>query len=87
MRLRPRPRGESILTDRREGHVRPRSACSSPSRTSCLIWFGKHHYGDIAIGQSIGLVAFSLMLVVAAFECRSETGTVLQDWTRSTARR
>ena len=32
-------------------------------------------YDSIKIGQSMGLVAFSLMLVVAAFEARSETGT------------
>jgi Ca2+-transporting ATPase len=41
-----------------------------------MIALGKNHYGSIAIGQSIGLVAFSLMLVVAAFEARSETETV-----------
>ena len=32
-------------------------------------------YGSIKTGQSMALVAFSLMLVVAAFEARSETGT------------
>ena len=40
-----------------------------------LILVGKNYYGSIVIGQSIGLVAFSLMLVVAAFEARSEKGT------------
>ena len=78
MQPRPRPRGRLDPDHRREAHVRPRSACSSPSPTCCLIEIGKHHYGDVAIGQSIGLVAFSLMLVVAAFECRSETGTVFK---------
>jgi Ca2+-transporting ATPase len=37
---------------------------------------GKNHYGSLATGRSMGLVAFSLMLVVAAFEARSETETV-----------
>ena len=40
-----------------------------------LIATGKNHYGSIKTGQSMGLVAFSLMLVVAAFEARNETGT------------
>jgi acetolactate synthase-1/2/3 large subunit len=34
---------------------------------------GEHAYDSAAIGQSIGLVAFALMLVAAAYECRSET--------------
>ena len=75
MRQRPRPRGDSILTTGvkiTSGSVGLFIAVAN----LFLIWFGKHHYGDIAIGQSIGLVAFSLMLVVAAFECRSEIGTV-----------
>jgi P-type Ca2+ transporter type 2C len=77
MRQRPRPRGDSILTTGvkiTSGSVGLFIAVAN----LFLIWFGKHHYGDIAIGQSIGLVAFSLMLVVAAFECRSETGTVFK---------
>jgi hypothetical protein len=37
-----------------------------------LILIGKNYYGSIQVGQSIGLVAFSLMLVVAAFESRRE---------------
>jgi magnesium-transporting ATPase (P-type) len=35
---------------------------------------GKNHYGSVKVGQSMGLVAFGLTLVVAAFEARSETG-------------
>jgi len=42
-----------------------------------LIVFGKHEY-NVAIGSTMGLVAFSLMLVVAAFECRDQTGTILR---------
>jgi P-type Ca2+ transporter type 2C len=36
-----------------------------------LIYFGKEHYHSTAIGSSIGLTAFALMLVVAAYESRS----------------
>jgi Ca2+-transporting ATPase len=75
MSRRPRPRGESILT--------------KPMMITCglggfyvavanilLILLGKSYYGSVEVGQSIGLVAFSLMLVVAAFESRRERGTV-----------
>jgi Ca2+-transporting ATPase len=75
MARRPRPRGESILT--------------KPMMITCglgglyvavanilLILLGKNYYGSVQVGQSIGLVAFSLMLVVAAFESRREKGTV-----------
>ena len=71
MARQPRPRGESILT--------------KPMMITCglgglyvavanllLIFIGKNYFGSIQIGQSIGLVAFSLMLVVAAFESRQE---------------
>ncbi len=76
MRRRPRPRGDSILT--------------TPVLVTCglvglyvaaanlgMIALGINHYGSVPTGQSMGLVAFSLMLVVAAFEARSETGSVL----------
>ena len=75
MTRRPRPRGESILT--------------KPIMISCglgglyvaianlvLILIGKNYYGSVEIGQSIGLVGFSLMLVVAAFESRRERASV-----------
>jgi P-type Ca2+ transporter type 2C len=74
MRRRPRPRGESILT-------RPvMITCGLAGlfiavANLALIAAGKNHYGSIKTGQSMALVAFSLMLVVAAFEARSETGT------------
>ena len=71
----PRPRGDSILT------LGVKLTCGLGGlfvavANLLLIEIGKHHYGDIHIGQSIGLVGFSLMLVVAAFECRNETGSV-----------
>jgi Ca2+-transporting ATPase len=70
----PRPRGESILT---RGVM---ITCGLVGLfiavvNLALIATGKNHYGSVKIGQSMGLVAFTLMLVVAAFEARSETGT------------
>jgi Ca2+-transporting ATPase len=43
-----------------------------------LIVLGKHSYDKSEIGSTMGLVAFSLMLVVAAFECRDEKATILR---------
>ena len=40
-----------------------------------LIYFGKQHYHSTAIGSSIGLSAFALMLIVAAYESRSVSGS------------
>jgi len=70
----PRPRGESILT---RGVI---ITCGLVGlfiavANLALIATGKNHYGSVKIGQSMGLVAFTLMLVVAAFEARSETAT------------
>jgi Ca2+-transporting ATPase len=75
MRRRPRPRGDSILTT---GVVVTCSLVGLYIATAnlVLIAVGNNHYGSLAIGRSIGLVAFSLMLIVAAFEARSETETV-----------
>jgi Ca2+-transporting ATPase len=41
-----------------------------------LIAFGSAHYSD-AVGSSIGLTAFSLMIVVAAYESRAVLRTIL----------
>ena len=70
----PRPRGQSILT---RGVM---ITCGLvglfiAAANLALIATGKNHYGSVKTGQSMGLVAFSLMLVVAAFEARSEKGT------------
>jgi P-type Ca2+ transporter type 2C len=74
MNRRPRPRGQPILT---RGVM---ITCGLvglfiAAANLALIATGKNHYGSVKTGQSMGLVAFSLMLVVAAFEARSETGT------------
>ena len=85
MARQPRPRGQSILT--------------KPIMISCglgglyvavanllLIYIGKNYYGNIQTGQSIGLVAFSLMLVVAAFESRQEKASILNPETFNSPR-
>ena len=85
MRRQPRPRGDSILT------TGVMITCGLVGlfiavANLALIALGKNHYGSIAIGQSIGLVAFSLMLVVAAFEARSETESVFSVETFNSSR-
>ena len=72
----PRPRGESVLT-------RPvivtvgLSGLAITIGLLSLIEIGQHLFASIAIGQSIAFTSFALCLIVAALECRSETGTVL----------
>lgn len=76
MRRRPRPRGESVLT-------RPVLVTVGLGGLAItvlllgLITLGERHFGDVEIGRSIAFTAFSLCLIVAAFECRSETDSVL----------
>jgi len=85
MSHRPRPRGQSILTTPvmiTSGLVGVYIAVANLG----MIAFGTNHYGSLATGQSIGLVAFSLMLVVAAFEARSETETVFSADTFNSSR-
>ena len=43
-----------------------------------LIVFGENQYDKTVIGSTMGLVAFSLMLVVAAYESRDQQGTILR---------
>ncbi|MFJ9343186.1 cation-translocating P-type ATPase [Streptomyces sp. NPDC101733] len=76
MRRRPRPRGESVLTR----SVLVTVGLGGLAVTVLLlglIKLGEARYDSVAVGQSIAFTAFSLCLVVAAFECRSETESVL----------
>jgi P-type Ca2+ transporter type 2C len=75
MSRRPRPRGESILTKAMMITCGLGGLYVAVANI-LLILLGKNYYGSVQVGQSIGLVAFSLMLVVAAFESRREKGTV-----------
>jgi Ca2+-transporting ATPase len=71
----PRPRGESILTRGVMVTSGLAGLYVAIANLGMLAW-GTNHYGSLDIGRSVGLVAFTLMLVVAAFEARSETETV-----------
>ncbi len=76
MKLRPRPSSQSIMTTSLKvtsGLVGLYMAIV----LNVLIYFGKEHYGTVAVGSSIGLTAFALMLVVAAYESRSTSRTAL----------
>ncbi|WP_030207550.1 HAD-IC family P-type ATPase [Streptomyces sp. NRRL S-87] len=76
MRRRPRPRGESVLT-------RPVLVTVGLAGLAItvmllgLIKLGEARYDSTGTGQSIAFTAFALCLIVAAFECRSETDSVL----------
>jgi Ca2+-transporting ATPase len=76
MERRPRPRGESVLTPSVMITVGLAGLAITIGLLS-LLALGQHHYGSIDIGQSIAFTSFALCLIVAALECRSETGTVL----------
>jgi len=76
MQRSPRPRGESILT-------RPMMLTAGlvglfiAAASLTMIEIGVHHYDSVQIGISVAFTAFALMMVAAAYECRSESGTVL----------
>jgi Ca2+-transporting ATPase len=80
MGMKPRPRGQSVLT---------RSMMITCGLVGlfmavinlALIEAGKHAYDSVPIGQSIALVGFVLMLIVAGYESRSETETVFKSST------
>ncbi len=66
MRLKPRSRDATIMTNGlliTAGLVGLFFAVC----TLALIDYGKSHYGSVAVGTSMGLTAFSLLLVTAAF--------------------
>ena len=85
MTRRPQPRGQSVMTKSMFitcGLVGLFIAVVN----LVLIEVGTRQYGSTDIGQSIAFVAFVLMLIVAAFECRSETETVLATATFDSSR-
>ena len=76
MTLKPRPRGESVLTRPLMITVGLVGLAMTVALLS-IIALGKSHFGSVEIGQSIAFTAFAFMLIVAAFECRGERETVL----------
>jgi P-type Ca2+ transporter type 2C len=76
MTLRPRPRGQPVLT----GTVMITVGLAGLAITIGLlsmIELGQQHFGSVDVGRSIAFTLFALCLIGAAVECRSETGTVL----------
>jgi Ca2+-transporting ATPase len=72
----PRPRGESVLTGPLLATVALVGLAVTVGLLS-LIRLGQVEFGSTATGQSIAFTAFALCLIVAAFECRSQTESVL----------
>ena len=77
MKRRPRPRDASIMTPAVMTTVGLAGLFMSLA-IDLLIVAGKNQYDDVRIASTMGLVAFSLMLVVAAFETRDEKASVLR---------
>ena len=73
----PRPRSASIMSRAVITTVGLAGVFMSAA-IDLVIVFGRDHYGDVAIGSTMGLVAFSLMLVIAAFESRDEKASILR---------
>jgi P-type Ca2+ transporter type 2C len=77
MKRKPRPRAASIMTPAVITTVGLVGLFMSVA-IDLLIVFGKHEYNNTDVGSTMGLVAFSLMLVVAALECRDEKASILR---------
>ncbi|MFG3258641.1 cation-translocating P-type ATPase [Streptomyces sp. NPDC048172] len=76
MERRPRPRGEPVLT-RGVMITVGLSGLAITIGLLSMIKLGESHFDSAKVGQSMAFTSFALCLVVAALECRSETGTVL----------
>ena len=76
MRTHPRPRGESLLTPRLIVTVGLTGLLITVGLL-LLLSLGTGAFGGLEVARSVVFTSFSLCLIVAALECRSETGTVL----------
>jgi Ca2+-transporting ATPase len=76
MTVPPRPRGAPVVTSAVVLTVGLVGLAISVGLLS-LIQLGTHHYGSTQVGISIAFTSFALCLIVAAFECRSQTGSIL----------
>ncbi len=72
----PRPRDASIMT---RGLLTTAGLVGlfMAVCTLVLISYGTTHYDSLAIGSSMGLTAFSLLIVASAYQARSVTATAL----------
>ena len=72
----PKPRSQSVLTPR----IMVAAGAAGPVITVgplTMIKLGTNSFHSEVAGNSIALTTFGFCLVVAALECRSETGTIL----------
>ncbi|MGZ4458906.1 MAG: cation-translocating P-type ATPase [Nocardioidaceae bacterium] len=76
MSLKPRPRGQSVLAP---GLVVTVGLVGLAITIGLLglISLGTSRYGSVLVAVSIAFTSFALCLIVAALECRSETGSIL----------
>jgi Ca2+-transporting ATPase len=74
MSLKPRPRDATIMT---RGLLTTAGLVGlfMAVCTLALISFGTTKFDSLAVGSSMGVTAFSLLIIVAAFEARSVTAT------------
>src|SRR3954447_4903424 len=77
MQRKPRPRTASIMSTAVITTVGLVGLFMSLA-IDLLIVFGKDKYSNAEIGSTMGLVAFSVMLVVAAYESRDERASILR---------
>ncbi|WP_428956456.1 cation-translocating P-type ATPase [Streptomyces sp. cg35] len=76
MARRPRPRGEPVMTPALMLTVALAGTAITVGLLG-LIALGAARYDSVRIGNSIAFTSFALCLIVAALECRSQTGSVL----------
>ncbi|CAM5257314.1 Calcium-transporting ATPase 1 [Streptomyces alboniger] len=76
MTRRPRPRGQPVMTPALMATVGLAGTAVAVGLL-CMIQLGEERYDSVRVGNSIAFASFALCLIVAALECRSETGTVL----------
>jgi P-type Ca2+ transporter type 2C len=76
MALRPRHRGQSVLTTGMIVTVGLAGLAITVGLLS-MIAVGQHIFGSLSVGQSIAFTSFALCLIVAAVESRSESETAL----------
>ena len=74
MTLKPRSRDATIMT---KGLLTTAGLVGlfMAACTLALISYGTNHFDSLAIGSSMGVTAFSLLIIVAAFQARSVTAT------------
>jgi P-type Ca2+ transporter type 2C len=76
MQLRPRPRGDSLLTPRLIVTVALTGLLITVGLL-LLLAVGTTAFDGVEVARSVAFTSFSLCLIVAALECRNETETVL----------